>query len=162
MPTTATSVGTAPSLIFTPQVNAQSVTITNTGVETVYLGQTGVTAATGLPLPAGLSINLTIVPAALYAVSGAPNLKSPTATTSGSVIQGATALPVASGGTSFTNGMLVYILDGNNTELVTVGAGSTGTSVVVSATAFAHGSGVTFGQLDSTNNAAIKVSYGAS
>jgi hypothetical protein len=131
--------------VFQPQVNVTTAVITNTGTSTLYLGQSGVTAATGLPLAPGQVIDQTFtVP--VYAVSGVDVVTSPTDTLSANASQGATALTVASGGASFTNGMVISILDGNNTELVTVGNGSTGTSVVVSATAHAHASGVTFGQ----------------
>lgn len=160
MPSTNISVGTAPGLIFTPSVQYTSVVVANTGTRALYLGQTGVTAATGLPLAAGQTLTLVGITAPLYAVAGVDSIVSPTSTASGSIAQGATSITVASGGTSFTNGMVVSILDGNNTELVTVGNGSTGTSVVISATAKAHASGVTFGQFQGHNGGSVKVSYG--
>lgn len=161
MTTLAASVGTAPTLLFTPSATVQAVVITNTGTSTVYLGQSGVTAALGLPLSPGQSLNLTNQTVALYGVAGANTVVSPTDTLSAPASQGATALTVASGGAAFTNGMIVSIQDGNNSELVTVGNGSTGTSVVVSATAFAHATGVTFGQFSSRNGASVRVTYGA-
>lgn len=52
---------------------------------------------------------------------------------------GVTAIPVISGGASFTNGMTAYLGYGTaNQETVTIGAGSTGTSVVCSATTKTH------------------------
>ncbi|HUY77019.1 MAG TPA: hypothetical protein VMV29_09630 [Ktedonobacterales bacterium] len=55
---------------------------------------------------------------------------------------GVTAIPVASGGTSFTNGMSITLGYGTaNAETVTVGSGSTGTSIVCSATAHTHAIG---------------------
>lgn len=160
MTTSAVTVGTAPVLIFAPQASAQNFIITNTGTSTVYLGQTGVTAATGFPLKSGQSFSLPVVSQPIYAVSAAGSIKAPTSVTSGSVVATGTALPVASGGTSYTNGMAVVVQDGNSTEVVTVGAGSIATSVVVSALAFNHASGVTFGQLNASNNAAVRVVSG--
>jgi hypothetical protein len=160
MATSTATVGTAPVLVFAPQANAQNFIITNTSPVTVYLGQTGVTSATGFPLAPNQEISLPSVAQSIYAVSGAGAVKAPTSVTSGSVVATGTALPVASGGASYTNGMVVVVQDGNSTEVVTVGAGSTGTSVVVSALAFDHGTGVTFGQLSASNNGAVRVVSG--
>ena len=147
------SVGSTPVAVFTPQQYATTATLTNAGTSPLYLGQSGVTAATGFPLAPGQSVNQAFtVP--IYAVSGVDVIGSPTDTLSAPASATDTALTVASGGASFTNGMTVSIIDGNNTELVTVGAGSTATSVVVSALAFAHASGVTFGQFASSTRAA--------
>jgi hypothetical protein len=76
-----------------------------------------------------------------YTVSG--TAQAPAGTTNAGVAAGALALPVASGGASFTAGMQVWIQDAGTpaaNEVVTVGAGSTATSVVLAApgTRFAH------------------------
>lgn len=68
---------------------------------------------------------------------------SPAGTTNAGVAVGALALPVASGGASFTQGMYVWIEDAGTpvaNEVCLVGSGSTGTSVVLAApgTRFAH------------------------
>lgn len=68
---------------------------------------------------------------------------SPAGTTNAGVAAGAVALPVASGGASFTSGMYVWIEDAGTpaaNEVCLVGSGSTGTSVVLAApgTRFAH------------------------
>jgi hypothetical protein len=74
---------------------------------------------------------------------------SPTATTSASIAAGATAIPVASGGTSFTSGMWIELVDTGTPpapEIVEVGTGSTGTSIVLNAatpTRFAHATAMT-------------------
>jgi len=154
---TTVSVPSSPVAVFTPSGSDTTAVLTNTGTSTLYLGQSGVTAATGFPLMAGKSMQV-CYNATLYAVAAVDAIKTPTSTLSSNALLGATALAVASGGTSFTNGMIVSIIDGNNTELVTVGAGSTGTSVVVSATAHAHASGVTFGQFNGHQGGSIQVS----
>ena len=69
---------------------------------------------------------------------------SPASTLSSPVAAGALALPVASGGASFTAGMFVWIQDAGTpaaNEVVKVGSGSTSTSVVLDASTplrFAH------------------------
>ncbi len=156
MATANVSVPSSPVVVFSPSGVDTTATLLNTGSTTLYLGQSTVSAATGFPLCAGQSINV-CYNAKLYAVAGVDTIKTPTNTTSGSVIATATALPVASGGASFTNGMVISIQDGNLSEIVTVGAGSTGTSVVVSALANAHASGVTFGQFANHTGGSIQV-----
>jgi hypothetical protein len=160
MATSNTPVGSAPALIFAPQAMAQNLIVNNMGRTTAFLGQTGVTAATGFPLEPGQEISLPDVNYSIYAVSGLNNVVSPTNTLSADATLGATALAVASGGASFTNGMVVSIQDGNNSELVVVGAGSTGTSVVVAATTKAHSTGVTFGQFSTRSGTSISVTSG--
>jgi hypothetical protein len=67
----------------------------------------------------------------------------PTSTLSSAVAAGVSALPVASGGASFTAGTVVQIGTTTLAETVTVGAGSTSTSIVLAApTRFAHASAV--------------------
>lgn len=80
-----------------------------------------------------------------YTVTG--TAAAPSGTTNGPTVAGATALPVTSGGASFTAGMSVWIEDAGTpalNEVVTVGTGSTSTSVVVSGCRFAHSSGTPF------------------
>lgn len=156
MAVTTVSVPSSPVVVFAPSGTDTTATLTNTGLTTLYLGQSGVTAATGFPLQAGKSMQVSYN-AKLYAVAAVDAIKAPTSTASATVAQGATAITVASGGASFTNGMVIAIIDGNNTELVVVGAGSTGTSVVVAATAFGHASGTVFGQFNGHQGGSIQV-----
>lgn len=150
------SVGTVAALVFTPQRYSTTATITNNGTSTLYLGQSTVTAATGLPLKPGQSLNMTFTQN-IYAVAGNDSVVTPTSTLSAGVSAAGTALTVASGGTAFTNGMVVSILDGASSELVTVGSGATGTNIPVSALAFAHNSGVAFGQFQRHNGGSVQV-----
>lgn len=80
----------------------------------------------------------------------------PTGTSNASVIIGGTAISVASGGASFTNGMFLMYDTGVNTEVLVVNGSATGTSIPVAGQwagetragfAKAHGSGATFGQM---------------
>ena len=74
---------------------------------------------------------------------------SPAGTTNSTVAAGALALPVASGGASFTSGMYVWLEDASTpalNEVCLVGSGSTATSVVLAApgTRFAHATAMPF------------------
>src|SRR5215471_8791577 len=83
--------------------------------------------------------------------------QAPTGTDTATVTAGTTtAITVASGGASFTSGMLLLFDTALNTEVVTVGAGSTGTNIPVPG-GFAknHAANATFGQL------LISVTYNA-
>lgn len=153
----AVPVTTVATAIYTPQNANATLIVSNVGASILYLGQSGVTAATGLPIFPGQTINLTRITAAVYAVADTDLTKTPTDTISATVTAGDTALTVVSGGASFTNGMSVAIQDGPRTEIVTAGAGSTGTSVVVSATAFGHAIGVKFGQFQGTQAGCVTV-----
>lgn len=67
----------------------------------------------------------------------------PTSTLSSSIAAGVSALPVASGGASFTAGTIVQIGTTTIAETVAVGAGSTSTSIVLAnPTRYAHASAV--------------------
>lgn len=81
----------------------------------------------------------------------------PTGTSTAILAAGGTAITVASGGASFTNGMLLLYDTGQNTEVLTVNGSASGVSIPVTAAVKAHLSGVTFGQLA---NAASFSGYG--
>jgi hypothetical protein len=150
-------VSSAATLILTASATATSCVITNNGASPVFIGGSAVTPTSGFPLMAGQTISVPFVNQNIYACANVNNITTPTDTLSAPASAAATALTVASGGASFTNGMVISINDGVNTELVTVGSGSTGTSVVVSATAHAHATGTTFGQFQSTNGSGVSV-----
>jgi len=71
----------------------------------------------------------------------------PTGTSNAALAAGGTAIGVASGGASFTNGMLLLLGTGVLAEVVTVNGSATGTSIPVTAAVRGHSSGMTFGQL---------------
>jgi hypothetical protein len=73
--------------------------------------------------------------------------QSPTGTTNASRSVGAATLPVASGGASFTTGMLVLVETGPNAEVVTVTSTGSATSIPITPLGKAHNSGVAIGQL---------------
>jgi hypothetical protein len=81
--------------------------------------------------------------------------QAPTGTATAPLAAGGTAITVASGGASFTTGMQVLYDVGGIAEILTVGAGATGTNIPVSAALNAHLTAATFGQLS------FALAYGA-
>src|SRR5262252_4242768 len=71
----------------------------------------------------------------------------PTGTSTAGLAAGGTAITVASGGASFTNGMVLLYDTGVLSEVLTVNGTATATSIPVTAAARGHSSGATFGQL---------------
>jgi hypothetical protein len=83
-----------------------------------------------------------------YTVTGAVNTTTAvSAVTSGAMAAGLSAIPVVSGGASFTNGMWIELVDTGSPaapEVVQVGTGSTSTSIVlVGSTRFPHATAMT-------------------
>lgn len=73
--------------------------------------------------------------------------QAPTGTATATLAVGGTAITVASGGASFTTGMVLAYDTGLNTEILTVTSTGSATSIPVTAATKAHSSAVTFGQL---------------
>jgi hypothetical protein len=74
--------------------------------------------------------------------------QAPTGVTNAVITAGTTlAIPVASGGASFTTGMMVLVDTGILTETVKVTATGSGTSIPVVGFTKSHASGAAFGQL---------------
>lgn len=128
-------------------VNATNATGTIIGVTisggtltavTVNGTQVGTTAGTYLVPNLG-TINIT------YTV--APSWTWQLPVSNGAMTIGAVALPVASGGAYFTQGTQLFIDSATSSEVLTVGSGSGATSIVVGASAKAHNSAVSFGQV---------------
>jgi hypothetical protein len=73
--------------------------------------------------------------------------QAPTGATNASRAIGAATIPVASGGASFTSGMLILIDTGANAEVVTATSTGSATSIPVTPFIKAHNSAVAIGQL---------------
>jgi hypothetical protein len=73
--------------------------------------------------------------------------QAPTGTSNAALSAGGTAIGVASGGASFTNGMQLLYDTGQLAEVLTVNGSATGTSIPVTAASRSHSSAATFGQL---------------
>lgn len=118
------------------------VTLSGFTLTFVYVNGTQVgTTNAAYAVPAGGTISVT------YSVAGTWTWVLPAS--SGAVAAGANALPIAAGGAAFVSGEQLYYSDGASSEIVVVGPGSTGTSIVIAGAGFAnaHGSGKTFGDL---------------
>ncbi len=68
---TAVTVGTSEVLLFAADADGSEVSVYNNGAETVFIGPSGLTSASGFPVPAGGS-GVAVLAASdkLYAVSG--------------------------------------------------------------------------------------------
>ncbi|HYK70436.1 MAG TPA: hypothetical protein VEV45_21000 [Streptosporangiaceae bacterium] len=73
--------------------------------------------------------------------------QAPTGTATAVLNAGGTAITVASGGASFTNGMLLAYDTGQLLEILTVNGSATATNIPVTPASRSHLSAVTFGQL---------------
>lgn len=154
-------VSAIPTLLYTPASSNDRVRIANAGQTTVFLGQSAVTAATGLPLRAGSKpILLTSNNGAIYGVAAPVATGTPSGTTSAALAAGVTGLTVASGGASFTQGSIILLDTGAKAETLTVGAGSGATNIVVNATQFPHATGATIVTLTGSCGTSVHVTSG--
>ena len=138
MATTHIPVSGAPVLVYTPaSQGVPHVTLINEGTATAYIGQAGVTLASGLPLAPRQQVSLPFCPVSLYAVSGATATATAT-TLSAAIASGVTTIPVTSGA-SFVNGNQIQIGTGSAAEVVTVTAGGgTNSLTTTPATQYDH------------------------
>lgn len=155
------SAGPVAAVLFQPESTSSHVVLSNEGAGTVYVGGAAVTAASGLPLLPGQGVVLPVVQSAVYGVSGPGAAGTVTDTLSAAAAAGATALTVASGGASFTAGMLVQVGSGATAEVVTAGSGSTATSIVVSALRFDHASGAAVTEMLGGTGGSVHVTVGS-
>lgn len=147
------------TLVYQPVGSRDHVVISNLGKTPAYLGQQYVTAVTGLPLPSGHRLELFQVPSAIYAISGPGASNGLLATTTNAAAnKGSTALPVASGGASYTAGMVLTVNTSGSVETVKVASGSTATSIALAAgLQFTHASGTQINQVAGTSNTVLVV-----
>jgi len=120
------------------------VIVTLSGFTATFVYVNGVQVGTtnaAYAVPAGAAISVT------YSVAGTWTWVLPVS--NGTVAAGATALPIAAGGAAFTSGEQLYFSDGSLSETVTVGSGSTATSIVIAGSGFAnaHATAKSFGDV---------------
>lgn len=140
--------GTASSVVYYPATSGKpSVFLFNAGAQTGYLGGiSGVSSATGFPLPPQNRIDISSASGTIYAIAGG-NQQVPYGTANAATVFGGTALTLASGGTAFTAGMTVIIDPGTaKQEITSVASSNAGTVNVSPAMTFVHGSAATFSQ----------------
>lgn len=149
MATANVFVGAIPALVYQPVTNRDHIIIQNSGNAVAYIGQQYVTPVTGVPLPPGHRFELLQVPGPIYAVSGVGSTAGLLSTSTNALAsKGATALPVASGGASYTAGMLLQVNTTSSVETVKVAAGSTSTSIALaSGLQYSHASGTAVTQI---------------
>lgn len=130
-----------------PPAGQSTMFIFNEGPSPAYLGSgSGVSAATGLELPASARVDLAGYGGTAYAIAGG-NPSAPYGTATAATVIGGTVITVASGGTAFTAGMTVVVDPSTALQEVATVSASSGTSVTVSAAfTFVHGSAATFSQ----------------
>lgn len=118
-------------------VTLSAFTLTFVYVNGVQVGTTNAAYA----VPAGGTISVT------YSVAGTWTWVLPAS--NGTVAAGAVALPIAAGGAAFVSGEQLYFSDAALSEIVTVGPGSTATSIVIAGSGFAnaHATAKSFGDL---------------
>jgi hypothetical protein len=154
-----TSVAGAPVLIYNPAPSGTPIVFAmNIGSSVLYIGQAGVTSASGLPLYPNMQIDLPIAPVKMYAASGVVATATATTTTA-AANSAATSLAVTSG-TGIANGNLVLVGSGSNAEVVTVTAGGGTTTLTVTALNYDHRSGAAVTVVTS-NASVISVTPGA-
>jgi len=134
------SVAAVPALVYSPSLaGTPHVTVNNLGRYPVYLGQAGVTAASGFPLYPNNMIDLPVCPVSLYAVGGYTKTATATTTTADAAA-GATTLAITSGaGTA--NGGYVLVGVGAALEVVSITSGGGTTTLTTSALAYDHVAG---------------------
>ncbi len=118
----AVPVGPAAVQVYTPAVVGKPhLVIHNSGPATVYLGQVGVTAATGLPLPSKAKISLPFANVALYAACGGLTLSGTVTSNLSTAVTGGTSTTlVVASGTGFAAGQVVQVGSGGNAETLTL------------------------------------------
>jgi len=122
-------IGLAPTSVRVPSGNLENQIITNPGPGTVYLGQSGVTPATGLPFPAGSEAKLYKNAQTLFGCvpgsvtwTGAPSLAA-----TGVAMTNNSGQPVA---VTVTGGTVTVIAVGGTTQSVNGTNVTSGTFVV--------------------------------
>ena len=153
---------TITTVVFTPSSSGTPhAYLYNQGASTVYLGGSGVSTTTGMPLLPGDRADLSTMPFTVYAVSGYN-----TTTPIGTVVTATTTFPggtiLTGGGTVFTAGMWIAVESGTpRQELAQVLASNAGSVITTAALQFAHGTATTFQQITATPSSVFNAAVGA-
>jgi hypothetical protein len=141
--------GTVTTVVYYPPSSGNPHCIlTNIGGNTAYVGQSGISSATGLPMPPNDRAKLLFAGGTIYATAGFGQIAPfGTANAVTSYPSGST-ITVASGGTAFTSGMTVVIEPGTpRQEIGTVFSSNAGSVVTNAPFTYAHGTTTTFSQI---------------
>ena len=131
--------GTAVTVVYYPASSGNPHCIlTNTGGNTAWVGQAGVSSATGLPMPPGDRSRLLFAGGTIYATAGF-NQVSPFGTANAATTIGGSTITVASGGTAFGTGSTFVVEPGTpRQEIAVVFATNAGTVTTTAAFTFGH------------------------
>ena len=131
--------GTAVTVVYYPASSGNPHCIlTNTGGNTAWVGQAGVSSATGLPMPPGDRSRLLFAGGTIYATAGF-NQVSPFGTANAATTIGGSTITVASGGTAFGTGSTFVVEPGTpRQEIAVVFATHAGTVTTTAAFTFGH------------------------
>ena len=131
--------GTAVTVVYYPASSGNPHCIlTNTGGNTAYVGQSGISSATGLPMPPNDRAKLLFAGGTIYATAGFTQV-SPYGTANAATTIGGSVITVASGGTAFGTGSTFVVEPGTpRQELAVVFATNAGTVTTTAAFTFGH------------------------
>ena len=138
MPATNIS-GTAVTVVYyPPSAGNPHCILSNIGGNTAYVGQSGISSATGLPMPANDRAKLLFAGGTIYATAGFTQV-SPYGTANAATTIGGSVITVASGGTAFGTGSTFVVEPGTpRQELAVVFATNAGTVTTTAAFTFGH------------------------
>ena len=138
MPATNIS-GTAVTVVYyPPSAGNPHCILTNIGGNTASVGQSGISSATGLPMPPNDRSRLLFAGGTIYATAGF-NQASPFGTANAATTIGGSVITVASGGTAFGTGSTFVVEPGTpRQELAVVFATNAGTVTTTAAFTFGH------------------------
>ena len=138
MPATNIS-GTAVTVVYyPPSAGNPHCILTNIGGHTAYVGQSGISSATGLPMPANDRAKLLFAGGTIYATAGFTQV-SPYGTANAATTIGGSTITVASGGTAFGTGSTFVVEPGTpRQEIAVVFATNAGTVTTTAAFTFGH------------------------
>jgi hypothetical protein len=160
----AVPVGPAAVQVYTPAVVGRPhAVIHNAGPATVYLGQVGVTAATGLPLPPKAEVALPFANVALYAACGGLTLSGTVTSNVSTAVTGGTSTTVVVGSTTgFAAGQAIQVGSGANAEILTVITASGGVITPTTKPTFDHVVGEPVTLITGASPGTVKVVAGTS
>ena len=138
MPATNIS-GTAVTVVYyPPSAGNPHCILSNIGGNTAYVGQSGISSATGLPMPPNDRAKLLFAGGTIYATAGF-NQVSPFGTANAATTIGGSTITVASGGTAFGTGSTFVVEPGTpRQEIAVVFATNAGTVTTTAAFTFGH------------------------
>ena len=131
--------GTAVTVVYYPASSGNPHCIlTNTGGNTAWVGQSGVSSATGLPMPPNDRSRLLFAGGTIYATAGF-NQIAPYGTANAATTIGGSVISVASAGTAFGTGSTIVVEPGTpRQEIAVISQSAAGSVTTTAAFTFGH------------------------